>query len=119
MRRTIRAGGLPIASAVRAWRGRPGAGVAQAKARARRRGFAALPAEGAPEQRGAGQPFFPLVSKERDLFRVLAQVRQDAFPDTTLRVAGGWVRDRILGRRSNDIDIALDGVDGLEFALHF
>ena len=95
MRPTIRAGALPIASAARAWRGRPGAGVAQAKAqaRARRRGFAALPAEGAPEQRSAGQPFFPLVSKERDLFRVLAQVRQDAFPGTTLRVAGGWVRD--------------------------
>ena len=34
----------------------------------------------------------------------------------TLRVAGGWVRDKLLGRESNDIDIALDTVPGREFA---
>ena len=34
----------------------------------------------------------------------------------TLRVAGGWVRDKLLGRDSNDIDIALDTLPGREFA---
>lgn len=35
---------------------------------------------------------------------------------TTLRVAGGWVRDKLLGKESNDIDIALDDMFGEEFA---
>ncbi len=34
----------------------------------------------------------------------------------TLRVAGGWVRDKLLGLESNDIDIALDTMMGREFA---
>jgi hypothetical protein len=32
------------------------------------------------------------------------------------RVAGGWVRDKILNQDSNDIDIALDDQSGIEFA---
>jgi tRNA nucleotidyltransferase (CCA-adding enzyme) len=35
---------------------------------------------------------------------------------STLRVAGGWVRDRILGKKSDDIDIAIDNMMGEEFA---
>ena len=35
---------------------------------------------------------------------------------TTLRVAGGWVRDKLLGKESDDIDIALDDMFGEEFA---
>ena len=34
----------------------------------------------------------------------------------TLRVAGGWVRDKLLGLESNDIDVALDTCVGAEFA---
>jgi Poly A polymerase head domain len=33
-----------------------------------------------------------------------------------LRVAGGWVRDKLLGLESNDIDIALDSMLGFNFA---
>jgi len=31
-------------------------------------------------------------------------------------VAGGWVRDKLYGKESNDIDIALDDLLGSEFA---
>lgn len=37
----------------------------------------------------------------------------------TLRVAGGWVRDKILGKESTDIDIALDTFSGEKFAEMF
>jgi tRNA nucleotidyltransferase (CCA-adding enzyme) len=33
-----------------------------------------------------------------------------------LRVAGGWVRDKLMGIESDDIDIALDDMYGEEFA---
>ena len=33
-----------------------------------------------------------------------------------LRVAGGWVRDKLMGRQSDDIDIALECLSGVEFA---
>ena len=33
-----------------------------------------------------------------------------------MRVAGGWVRDKLLGKESDDIDIALDDMLGEEFA---
>ena len=35
---------------------------------------------------------------------------------TKMRVAGGWVRDKLLGKDSDDIDIALDDKYGEEFA---
>ena len=35
---------------------------------------------------------------------------------TVLRVAGGWVRDKLMGKESDDIDIALDDMFGEEFA---
>jgi tRNA nucleotidyltransferase (CCA-adding enzyme) len=33
-----------------------------------------------------------------------------------VRVAGGWVRDRVLGLQTHDVDIALDACTGVEFA---
>ncbi|CDK27404.1 unnamed protein product [Kuraishia capsulata CBS 1993] len=33
-----------------------------------------------------------------------------------LRITGGWVRDKLLGLESNDIDIAIDHTTGVEFA---
>ena len=33
-----------------------------------------------------------------------------------IRVAGGWVRDKILGLETHDVDIALDACSGVEFA---
>jgi Poly A polymerase head domain len=34
----------------------------------------------------------------------------------TVRVAGGWVRDKILGRDCHDVDVAVDRVTGVQFA---
>mmetsp|Transcript_36738 Transcript_36738/g.89137 ORF Transcript_36738/g.89137 Transcript_36738/m.89137 type:complete len:578 (-) Transcript_36738:2012-3745(-) len=36
--------------------------------------------------------------------------------DVQVRVAGGWVRDKVLGMNSHDVDIALDSCTGEEFA---
>ena len=53
---------------------------------------------------------------EEKLFRVLLGSRDRQGRRTVLRVAGGWVRDKILGRESDDVDIALDDQSGVEFA---
>ena len=29
-----------------------------------------------------------------------------------MRIAGGWVRDKLMGKESNDIDISLDDMYG-------
>ncbi|GME83662.1 unnamed protein product [Ambrosiozyma monospora] len=33
----------------------------------------------------------------------------------TLRITGGWVRDKLLGKESHDIDIGIDHLSGLDF----
>ncbi|KAH9075700.1 hypothetical protein EDB83DRAFT_2351855 [Lactarius deliciosus] len=38
---------------------------------------------------------------------------------TSCRIAGGWVRDKLLGSHNNDIDIALENMTGHAFALEF
>ncbi|KAK7268912.1 hypothetical protein RIF29_21621 [Crotalaria pallida] len=46
--------------------------------------------------------------------RLLATLRHFNLP-TQLCVAGGWVRDKLLGKECYDIDIALDNMMGTEF----
>eukprot|EP00890_Picochlorum_soloecismus_P001086 jgi/Picsp_1/1979/NSC_05445-R1_polynucleotide adenylyltransferase-like protein len=53
---------------------------------------------------------------EKSLFADLLDSVQEAGLTTTLRCAGGWVRDKLMGRQSLDIDIALDNMSGKEFA---
>ena len=55
-----------------------------------------------------------LLPKEKQLFDFLLDVAKNT--GTTLRVAGGWVRDRILGKINDDIDISVDNMSGYEFA---
>jgi hypothetical protein len=57
-----------------------------------------------------------LTKGEVELFDFLVYVGRLYTPDTTLRVAGGWVRDKLLGQDSDDIDIVLDNVTGTTFA---
>ncbi|KAI0757417.1 hypothetical protein C8Q80DRAFT_1133528 [Daedaleopsis nitida] len=39
--------------------------------------------------------------------------------ETSCRIAGGWVRDKLLGSQCNDIDIALENMMGVSFAERF
>jgi Poly A polymerase head domain len=52
---------------------------------------------------------------EMQIFDTLLAARNYHGLATTLRCAGGWVRDKLLGRESHDIDIALDDMTGAEF----
>jgi len=49
-------------------------------------------------------------------------LKASAHPDLdslTLRIAGGWVRDKLLGVESNDLDIAISSLTGQDFATRF
>ena len=51
--------------------------------------------------------------EERELFSIFREIVRDENINTTVRVAGGWVRDKLLGKTSKvDIDIALDNMSG-------
>ena len=64
-------------------------------------------------------PDIVLTDQEKRLFKMFREVVKNNNLNTTVRVAGGWVRDRLLGLPSkNDIDIALDNITGHEFARH-
>lgn len=57
-----------------------------------------------------------LTEDENQLFGMFRSVVEDQKLATTVRVAGGWVRDKVLGLPSkNDIDISLDNMTGKDF----
>lgn len=53
---------------------------------------------------------------ENKIFGVLLAVSNQLPQHPVLRVAGGWVRDKLLGRDNKDIDVAIDNMSGAEFA---
>ncbi|KAI9916998.1 hypothetical protein PsorP6_017197 [Peronosclerospora sorghi] len=63
------------------------------------------------------QSVVKLTRAEEKLFSFLLQVAtQPEAMGTVLRVAGGWVRDKLLGQESEDVDIVLDRMTGRAFA---
>lgn len=59
-----------------------------------------------------------LNDNEANIFKYIINVR-NSFPEANgvkLLVAGGWTRDKILGIDSDDIDIAISKLSGVEFA---
>jgi tRNA nucleotidyltransferase/poly(A) polymerase len=63
-----------------------------------------------------------LTPHENKIFDILKRAREICLKerpgtDLVMRVSGGWVRDKLLGKESHDIDIALDTFHGAEFAL--
>ncbi|KZP15234.1 hypothetical protein FIBSPDRAFT_750637 [Athelia psychrophila] len=64
-----------------------------------------------------------VTNEENEVFMLLDECTKNLKNEhgltTSCRVAGGWVRDKLLGSDSNDIDIALENMMGLTFAEHF
>ncbi|KAI3997209.1 hypothetical protein MKX01_009053 [Papaver californicum] len=56
-----------------------------------------------------------ITDTEEQVFDRLSQVVHHYNLQTQLRVAGGWVRDKLLGQQSVDIDIALHNMTGEDF----
>lgn len=54
-----------------------------------------------------------LNEKEREIFNFLLSICPEG---TILRAAGGYIRDRLLGMESHDIDIAISNMSGKDFA---
>ena len=59
----------------------------------------------------------PLNDLENRIFSLLREVvKQSNLQHIEMRVAGGWIRDKLMGKESDDIDIALTGINGFDFA---
>lgn len=75
-------------------------------------------------QRQSLSPTIRLTRQEQALFQLILQVRKEHAPSTTIRIAGGWVRDKLLQQgndddhinSSHDIDFVLSNQSGSEFA---
>lgn len=61
-------------------------------------------------------PRIHLSDKEVQIFKLVLATCAHHGLKTTVRVAGGWVRDKLLGRISGDLDLAVDDCTGAEFA---
>jgi len=63
-----------------------------------------------------------LTAEEQKLSNLLLDVSayidksRDGLPPLVLRFAGGWVRDKCLGKQSQDVDIAINVLTGTAFA---
>lgn len=53
---------------------------------------------------------------EQEIFQIILQAVHHFKLKSTVRVAGGWVRDKILGQASKDMDIVVDNMNGEQFA---
>uniref|UniRef100_A0A0D9XXD3 Poly A polymerase head domain-containing protein n=1 Tax=Leersia perrieri TaxID=77586 RepID=A0A0D9XXD3_9ORYZ len=107
-------------AAVSAARGREfGVSTFPFRACAFSRGVSGMAAGSPPPQEQQGcvevRERVELTEKEELIFRRLLDVVRHFGLGTQLRVAGGWVRDKLLGKDSTDIDIALDNMTGQNF----
>jgi tRNA nucleotidyltransferase (CCA-adding enzyme) len=57
-----------------------------------------------------------LTTEERTIFDLLMDVVRARTPSTTVRVVGGWTRDKLMGVQPKDIDIMVDNMTGPDFA---
>lgn len=64
-----------------------------------------------------------LTEEEESVRRLLVEVAADIDGETpqnmeplVLRFTGGWVRDKLLGGKSNDIDVGINKMTGFNFA---
>ena len=60
---------------------------------------------------------FKLNETEKECFATILNIlKKNNLTSTICRVAGGWVRDKLLGKESDDIDIALSDMKGSKLA---
>lgn len=67
----------------------------------------------------AVQGLLDLTPQEEELIQLICEVRNKYSPRTTIRIAGGWVRDKLIyGKEtpSRDVDLVLSDTSGKEFA---
>eukprot|EP00918_Siedleckia_nematoides_P030708 GHVU01066509.1.p1 GENE.GHVU01066509.1~~GHVU01066509.1.p1 ORF type:complete len:673 (+),score=112.25 GHVU01066509.1:179-2020(+) len=64
-------------------------------------------------------PVIVLESWEHDVFDQMLQFVRETKVNTVMRVAGGWVRDKLLGKPCHDVDVAVDDCSGTDFAERF
>eukprot|EP00471_Norrisiella_sphaerica_P000654 CAMPEP_0184484254 /NCGR_PEP_ID=MMETSP0113_2-20130426/5980_1 /TAXON_ID=91329 /ORGANISM="Norrisiella sphaerica, Strain BC52" /LENGTH=712 /DNA_ID=CAMNT_0026865169 /DNA_START=47 /DNA_END=2185 /DNA_ORIENTATION=+ len=69
-----------------------------------------------PPRYEAASKVLDLTEEEKEIFSHLRNVVEYHNLSTVVRVAGGWVRDKLLGLDSDDIDIAVDNMEGEMFA---
>ena len=75
------------------------------------------------------QRYITLNRVEKELVELLRSVSQslrdpafepgiarDHGQEFTPRIAGGWVRDKLLNLESSDIDVCVEGISGVDFA---
>lgn len=54
---------------------------------------------------------------EKQVIELIKKTCESFAPQTVIaRIVGGWVRDKLLGSHSDDIDFSIEGTDGLTFA---
>lgn len=59
---------------------------------------------------------FQLTNDEQELFELFRNIVNELKLGSTIRIAGGWVRDKLLGVNGKpDIDVALDNMTGRDF----
>lgn len=61
---------------------------------------------------------FQLNEIEETIFQFVREAVGYLVEKPTIRVAGGWVRDHMMGKPSKDIDITVDIMDGTDLANH-
>jgi tRNA nucleotidyltransferase/poly(A) polymerase len=70
---------------------------------------------GLQRKAAAEMPKIQLTEQEQVIFKTILDVNNKMNLGLTFRVAGGWVRDKLLGVPSDDIDIAIDKMTGQQF----
>jgi len=56
---------------------------------------------------------FSLNEKEKEIFSIILNILKKKNLNTTIcRIAGGWIRDKLLGKESDDIDIVVNDIEG-------
>ena len=61
---------------------------------------------------------FPINEKEKECFSTIMSIlKKNNLTSIICRVVGGWVRDKLLGKESDDIDIVINDMPASEFTL--